>query len=187
MKHAIGLTLVELLVAIALLAATAGTLLPMLTHYRAEAARTVCRGQLGEIGRALHQYADARGGRLPTARPMPKPLEGPDKLPALPMVVGRDMSQAARAFHCPGDDMALYPLCGSSYYYDTAAALRLNRSSGSNAAGSRTPLLWDADNATFRVRGKPVSIGPFHGRRQIAYRDGHVAAQTEPLPPPFGD
>ena len=172
----------------ALLAATAGILLPLLTHYREEAARTVCRDQLGRIGQALGRYAMANGGRLPAARPMPRPVEGPNTLPALQMIAGRHMSRAAMAFHCPGDDMALYPLCGSSYYYDTAAALRLSRSSESGQAeADRTPLVWDADNATFRIRGEAVSIEPFHGRRQIAFRDGHVVTQTEPLPPPFGD
>lgn len=183
MNRTAGLTLVELMVVIALLTATAAILLPLHSHYQAEAARSVCRVQLGQIGTALGRYAMAHEGRLPAARPMPKPIDGPAALPALPMVVSRYVSRAATAFHCPGDELMLFAMCGSSYYYDTAAAF----GTGTTAeTADATPMIWDADNVTLRARGESIHVPPFHGRRMVGYRDGHVASQSDPLPPPFG-
>lgn len=172
---------------IALLSALVGVLLPLLHHYRTEASRTVCHGHLGRIIAAVGAYAEEHGGRLPLARPMPRPVAGPDSLPALARVVGPRVNRSAYAFHCPGDRMTLYPLCGSSYYYDTMAAFRSGGVGGLvSASPSRTPLLWDCDDLVLRVLGRAVSIPPFHGERVVAHVDGHVGEARASLPPPFG-
>lgn len=182
MKRSSGFTLIELLVAVALLAAVAGTLLPMLSHYRQEAHRTGCVSQLGSVMNALHTYRQDHG-RLPMARPMPKPIDGPTSLPGLPATIGPYHRRAVLLLRCPGDMLTLFPFCGSSYYYDTTVAMRPTQRS----AAGRTPLLWDCDDVTLRVGGDRIAVPPFHGRRSVAYLDGHVDAGPARLPPPFGD
>lgn len=187
MRRTAAFTLVELLVAVALLSVLVGVLLPMLSHYRHEAHRTACAEQLGRAMMGIASY-EAAHDRLPVARPIPKPIDGPDALPALPMTIGRYIGRAAFVFHCPGDGLTLFPLCGSSYYYDTSVAVHHRRGGDGSPVvlPGGTPLLWDCDNVVLRARGETLEIPPFHGDRTIAYLDGHVADAPAPLPPPFG-
>lgn len=68
MRRRSGLTIVELLICIAVLALLIGVLLPSLSLARAHARRLRCAGNLRELGAALHMYAgEFRGRAMPLA------------------------------------------------------------------------------------------------------------------------
>lgn len=61
----VGLTIVELLVVISIIAVMAGLLLPAVQRARETVRTTVCASNLRQVGLALQNYVSANGGKLP--------------------------------------------------------------------------------------------------------------------------
>ena len=61
-----GLTIVELLVILAIVATIIALLLPAIQMIRAGAMQLECNNQMKQIGLGLHQYSNDHGGRMPS-------------------------------------------------------------------------------------------------------------------------
>jgi prepilin-type N-terminal cleavage/methylation domain-containing protein/prepilin-type processing-associated H-X9-DG protein len=64
LKHLTGFTLIELLVVIAIIALLMAILMPTLNRAREQGKRTVCLGNLRQLGLAWVLYADDNGGKI---------------------------------------------------------------------------------------------------------------------------
>ena len=64
----VGVTLVELLIVLGILAVLAGLLLPAIGWVRTRSLQTACRSNLAQLGAATKVYAEQEGGRLPASQ-----------------------------------------------------------------------------------------------------------------------
>jgi prepilin-type processing-associated H-X9-DG protein/prepilin-type N-terminal cleavage/methylation domain-containing protein len=107
-----GVTLVELLVAVAVVGVLVGLLLPAVQRVRAAAARTACQNNLRQLALGLHAAHDA-AGRLPAGkRPHTTTEPLPDTgwpLQLLPHVEQADLHRRAVADFVAGRDWTLHP------------------------------------------------------------------------------
>ena len=186
-----GLTLVEMLVVVAILAILLGILLPALTEARSQADRNGCMNNLYQIGAALDRFSEAHEGRLPVARSLAPPiLDRSDNPPLMMKLIGQFRAGVgANIFHCPGDKMFLYPVCGISYFYNSAVS---GRSVASLADGisrwpsrSEVPLIWDADHNVYPSIQGTIEVPRFHEFRVSLFGDWHVDRLADEQTPMF--
>ncbi len=188
-------TLVESLVAIAILAILASLLLPAFSRSRIKAHHTACLNNLRQLGIATRIYADDNQDRLPVAEILPTlPIDPQHPLSRIRDVLGSYVGETggadtnqATVFRCPADDTGRFAAEGSSYEWNAdlngrridetrtdGAFLLLERGNPSGGVTNfvlvfppgTTPMLFDYD--------------PFHPRRPRAGRnavfmDGHAA------------
>ena len=112
-----GFTLVELLVVMAIMAALAGLLLPVLGRAREKGRRTVCMANLKQIGLAIHMYAEDYYERFPG--------NGVEDTGSSEMgLLFPRYINAPTVWDCPGDKKTAFAtisnhtLANSSYAYD---------------------------------------------------------------------
>lgn len=71
MRRRYAFSIVELVVAIAIIAILAGILLPAVTKARAAGKRVACRAQLADLGRLFQMYLNDSKNKLPHVNPIP--------------------------------------------------------------------------------------------------------------------
>ena len=188
-KKSRGLTLVEMLVVVAILAAMLGILLPALTRARSLAAQSTCVNNLHQLGAALDVVVRRDGGLMPRARSLATPILSSDTNPPLTVVLVGQLSATTDVFHCPGDESYLYPVCGLSYYYNFMLSGKPLAEVGQEYRRTRTldevPVLWDADNTIFPTLRGDVEVPRFHERRQSLFADWHVEGVSDGITPFF--
>ncbi len=198
-----GFTLVELLVAVAVIALLVGIVLPALSRARQTARATVCLSRLYSLGQAMQMYVDANDGRFPTVGFAHGGLS--DETTAWINVAAAEIGSAA-VTRCPTDQSRHWtePLPGTdrlrqlSYatnYYTTGSvvgreeyvvATRIPRPAttifwvelaedGNYAAADHVhPETWFANPRTLATR--EVQLERHSGRANYGLIDGHVEA-----------
>ncbi len=188
-------SLVELLVALAIIAVLAGLLLPALGRSQAKAHNAACLNNLRQLGIATRLYSDDSQERLPSAEILPtQPIDPQHPLPricdVLASYVGRTAgtnTDSATVFKCLADKMGRFAAEGSSYEWNAdlnghridetrtdSAFLLLEQGNPSGGITNfvltfppgTTPLLLDYDD----FHPRPPKPG-----KNVVFMDGHVA------------
>ncbi|MEM6333912.1 MAG: prepilin-type N-terminal cleavage/methylation domain-containing protein [Planctomycetota bacterium] len=156
-------SLIELLVAIAIIAVLIAILFPVIRSAQSMARTTACLANCRQIGILLNAYLVTSDGTLPAlnnraATTDPGPALDTALLPA---------SGDTRVYRCPADDRGLYDTTGSSYFWNfTVSGQRIDDlfSIIGGDEPSRVPLVNDKEGFHPELRDKIV----------VLYADGHA-------------
>ncbi len=99
-----GLTLLEVLVAVGIVALLAGLLVPTIGWMRTKANQTACSSNLAQLGGAILIYAEHEGGRLPASQnwKATKPERSSAWFTQLPRLMHeRKINRPGTIFQCP--------------------------------------------------------------------------------------
>lgn len=180
-----GFTILELLVAIGVIAILVGLLLPTFARLRSAAHKTVCSSNLKNVGVAIEAYLQKNKYIYPSARHMPSPFFSSDADPPLPEAltpyVVRDWPDGGpdqKVYKCPGDPQ-VYDLAKTSYQYNTGlSGLKIEEFPPVRFFGVNPSQVWvmrDYDGAAFELEGGgTLTVGFFHSERNLLFADGHA-------------
>lgn len=189
MRRDRGLTLVEMLVIVAMLAVMLGILLPAITRAQAMASRTVCLENLRSMGRAMDRWSAGHEGVFPRARYLASPIINSDPNPPLNVVLISQLSAVTDVFHCPGDAAWLYQTCGISYFYNFYLSGQRTDWIGTlinpGQSPAEVPTCWDADNTSFSTLRGTIEVPRFHEVRCSLFADGHSDVLADDATPFF--
>jgi prepilin-type N-terminal cleavage/methylation domain-containing protein len=162
----LAFSLVELLVAIAIIAVLASLLLPSLGRSKESARTTFCQGNLHQVGLALQLYVDDNQNIMPF---MEDYTNGPaSNQPTINLVLAPQLG-STNVLCCPSDSQQLFQTTGSSYSWDslvnTQKASQLHIT-GLTSNSTRIPLVFD--KTSFHA-----VLGTNHAQNFL-YADGHI-------------
>jgi prepilin-type N-terminal cleavage/methylation domain-containing protein/prepilin-type processing-associated H-X9-DG protein len=139
-------SLVELLVALAIIAALLAFFLPTLAKARRVSRSVACKARLEQLGCAIHMYLNENHTHYPQAPSLPS--VNPNGYPTIQQCLSHYISDTNEAFQCPADEI-VYPVEGISYfYYSELGEIPLAQTFFWQIFGnpSQVPALWDAAN-----------------------------------------
>lgn len=164
-----GLTLIEIFIVVAIMAALTAVLVPTMNRVKASAHSTQCLGKLRDIGIGLNQYFADRGMIFPTMVAARESRE--DDVPAIDTVLLEYVGDAF-AFQCPSDHEGIFEKTGSSYFWNSL--INGQRAGNMDMLGmirkeSGIPIASDKENFHQHV-GDGVNV---------LYADGHVTRRLQ--------
>jgi prepilin-type N-terminal cleavage/methylation domain-containing protein/prepilin-type processing-associated H-X9-DG protein len=164
---ALAFTLVELLVALSIIAILAALLLPALGRGKESGRVAACQSNLHQIGLALQLYVDENRNIMPTMYDLPL-TNAPTNLPTIDVVLAAQLG-SRNILRCPSDQARIFEQTGSSYSWN-------NLVNGQNAdrlrvlnlslTTTRIPLVFDK-------QGFHAALGSRHAVNYL-YADGHI-------------
>jgi general secretion pathway protein G len=199
-----GLTLVELLTVISILALLAALLLPVYGQARSQGRQAACISNLRQLSAALHLYVQEYDGMYPAAinpadaaHPAERWAEAPGFISVIPRLpqfqhVLLPYITSRAVFRCPSDiglqvnepfpgwllnaSPSSYDAFGTSYFYHTD--LTLHRASESTITRpAETFTLVDADG---KWHGDDRPLDGRGRRYSVLFADGHARTLTHP-------
>lgn len=164
-----GVTLIELFIVVAVIAALAAVLVPTMTRAKANARSVQCVGKLRDIGIGLNQYFADQGMIFPTMVAARESRE--DDVPVIDTVL-LDYVGDEFAFQCPSDHEGIFEETGSSYFWNSL--INGQRMGNMDLLGmirqeSGIPIASDKENFHEHV-GDGVNV---------LYADGHVTRRLQ--------
>ena len=176
-----GLTLIEVLAVVAIMAVLLSVLLPVVNNAQANVDRVDCMNNQLSIGRTINLYLNDHDRVFPKARALGMPVSTRGEGTTLMVTLQRYLPPLTRVFHCPGDRGMLEVHCGISYFYSQEVS---GRSEAELLVGGRgepvgldtVPILWDGDNHIYETNRRTLKVPSFHGPRNALFGDLHVSS-----------